>query len=33
MAEGSFGFKTRGSAFFQLKQSGVDNINLLKAAS
>ena len=33
IAEGSFGFKTRGSAFFQLKQSGEDNVNLLKAAS
>lgn len=33
MAEGSFGFKTRGSAFFQLKQSGDDNVNLLKTAS
>jgi len=33
MAEGSFGFKTRGSAFYQLKQSGEDNVNLLKAAS
>lgn len=33
MAEGSFGFKANGSAFYQLKQSGSDNVNLLKAAS
>lgn len=33
MAEGSFGFKADGSAFYQLKQSGSDNVNLLKAAS
>ena len=33
MAEGSFGFKAAGSAFFQLKQSGDDNVNLLKAGS
>lgn len=33
MAEGSFGMKANGSAFFQLKQSGDDNVNLLKAAS
>src|SRR5438034_4308062 len=33
MAEGSFGMKVVGSAFFQLKQSGDDNANLLKAAS
>lgn len=33
IAEGSFGFKARGSAFFQLRQSGEDNINLLKTAS
>lgn len=33
IAEGSFGFKARGSAFFQLKQSGEDNVNLLKTAS
>jgi hypothetical protein len=33
MAEGSFGFKVDGSAFYQLKQSGSDNVNLLKAAS
>lgn len=32
MAEGSFGFKATGSAFYQLKQSGNDNVNLLKAA-
>jgi len=33
MVEGSFGFKATGSAFYQLKQSGNDNVNLLKAAS
>ena len=33
IAEGSFGFKARGDAFFQLKQSGEDNVDLLKAAS
>lgn len=33
MAEGSFGIKANGSAFYQLKQSGDDNVNLLKAAS
>lgn len=33
IAEGSFGFKARGSAFYQLKQSGEDNVNLLKTAS
>lgn len=33
MAEGSFGIKEDNSAFYQLKQSGFDNLNLLKAAS
>ena len=32
IAEGSFGIKSNGSAFYQLKQSGVDNLYLLKAA-
>jgi hypothetical protein len=32
MAEGSFGMKTVGSAFYQLRQSGDDNVDLLKAA-
>lgn len=32
IAEGSFGIKKSGSAFFQLKQSGYDNLDLLKAA-
>ena len=33
MAEGSFGIKADGSAFYQLKQSGNENVNILKAAS
>lgn len=32
MAEGSFGMKSQGSAFYQLKQAGEDNLYLLKAA-
>lgn len=32
MAEGSFGMKIDGSAFYQLKQKGADNLYLLKAA-
>lgn len=32
MAEGSFGIKAAGSAFYQLKQTGDDNVDLLKAA-
>lgn len=32
MAEGYFGIKSRGSAFYQLKQAGEDNLYLLKAA-
>ena len=32
IAEGSFGVNKNGSAFFQLKQSGYDNLYLLKAA-
>jgi hypothetical protein len=32
MAEGSFGFKNDGSAFYQLRQSGDENLPLLKAA-
>jgi len=31
MAEGSFGMKTAGSAFYQIRQTGADNLNLLKA--
>lgn len=31
MAEGSFGIKESGSAFYQVKQSGIDNSELLKA--
>jgi hypothetical protein len=31
MAEGSFGFKSTGSAFFQIKQKGVENYNIIKA--
>jgi hypothetical protein len=32
MAEGSFGIKKAGSAFYQLRQTGFDNLDLLKAA-
>lgn len=32
MAEGSFGMKKVGSAFYQLRQTGDDNVDLLKAA-
>lgn len=32
IAEGSFGMKRSGSAFYQLKQKGGDNLYLLKAA-
>lgn len=32
MAEGSFGIKSQGSAFYQLKQAGENNLYLLKAA-
>ncbi len=32
MAEGSFGMKNNGSAFYQLRQTGEENVNLLKAA-
>lgn len=28
---GSFGFKSTGSAFFQIKQKGVENYNIIKA--
>jgi len=31
MAEGSFGVKTSGSAFYQIKQKGIENYNLIKA--
>jgi hypothetical protein len=30
--EGSFGTKVNGSAFYQIKQTGEDNLDLLKAA-
>lgn len=33
MAEGSFGVKKSGSAFFQLKQKWIENVNILKAAN
>lgn len=33
VAEGSFGVKSRGDAFFQIKQKGVENYNLIKAIS
>lgn len=33
VAEGSFGFKSRGDAFFQVKQKGIENYNLIKAIS
>ena len=33
VAEGSFGVKTRGDAFFQIKQKGIENYNLIKAIS
>lgn len=32
MAEGYFGLKANGSAFYQIKQTGDDNLNLIKAA-
>nr|QID02854.1 hypothetical protein [Orbilia oligospora] len=31
MAEGSFGIKANGSAFYQIKQKGLENYNILKA--
>lgn len=31
MAEGSFGIKTNGSAFFQIKQKGKENYEIIKA--
>lgn len=31
VAEGSFGFKSRGDAFFQIKQKGIENHNILIA--
>lgn len=33
VAEGSFGVKSRGDAFFQIKQKGIENYNLIKAIS
>lgn len=32
IAEGSFGIKANGSAFYQLRQTGENNLDLLKAA-
>lgn len=31
IAEGSFGVKGKGEAFFQIKQKGIENYNLIKA--
>jgi hypothetical protein len=31
MAEGSFGIKSNKSAFFNIKQKGLDNYNIIKA--
>ena len=31
MAEGSFGIKTNGSAFYQIKQKGIENYEIIKA--
>jgi hypothetical protein len=31
MAEGSFGFKATGAAFYQIKQKGIENYNIIKA--
>lgn len=33
VAEGSFGVKSKGGAFFQIKQKGIENYNLIKAIS
>lgn len=33
VAEGSFGVKSRGDAFFSIKQKGIENYNLIKAIS
>lgn len=33
VAEGSFGVKSKGDAFFQIKQKGAENYNLIKAIS
>lgn len=33
VAEGSFGVKSRGDAFYQIKQKGIENSNLIKAIS
>lgn len=33
VAEGSFGVKSRGDAFFQIKQKGIENYNIIKAIS
>lgn len=32
IAEGSFGIKVNGSAFYQIRQTGEDNLDLIKAA-
>jgi hypothetical protein len=31
MAEGSFGLKKDGTAFFQIKQKGLNNLHIIKA--
>ena len=31
IAEGSFGIKGKGEAFYQIKQKGVENYNIIKA--
>jgi hypothetical protein len=31
IAEGSFGLKTNGSAFYQIKQKGEENLDIIKA--
>ena len=33
MAEGSFGIKGNGSAFYQIKQKGIENYSIIKAIS
>lgn len=33
VAEGSFGFKNDGSAFYQIKQKGIENYSIIKAIS
>ena len=31
LAEGSFGIKENGSAFYQIRQTGLDNLDIIKA--